>query len=135
MPESHERRHVAETMRHTPPWEAIGVSRATWYRHGKPRRRNRRRQPRGWQKVAALASGAPVRSLQRGGFVQRWAPELRPLIIAGQMRLGTAAKNRDAETRHGCHGGTRCCVVRTSNLRERRIWILRFHHQRNGDEA
>ena len=24
-------------MRHTPkPWEAIGISRATWYRHGKP---------------------------------------------------------------------------------------------------
>ena len=49
-------------MRQTPkPWDAIGVSRATWYRHGKPTQK----PTRVTQEQMAKAFGVSVRTIQR----------------------------------------------------------------------
>jgi hypothetical protein len=48
-------------MRQAKPWEAIGMSRASWYRHGKPTE-NPERTP---VAAAAGAAGISVRTYQR----------------------------------------------------------------------
>jgi hypothetical protein len=48
-------------MRQRKPWEAIGISRATWYRHGKPTEK----PPRTSVVCAARAAGESVRTYQR----------------------------------------------------------------------
>jgi hypothetical protein len=44
------------------PWEGIGISRATWYRHGKPTKKHERDSP---AKMAALFGATSVRTYQR----------------------------------------------------------------------
>ena len=44
------------------PWEAIGMSRATWYRRGKP---TTKQEPKQTQKDLAEAFGVSVRTIQR----------------------------------------------------------------------
>jgi uncharacterized protein YoaH (UPF0181 family) len=44
------------------PWEAIGMSRASWYRHGKP---TKKPEPRQTQKDIAEVLGVSVRTVQR----------------------------------------------------------------------
>jgi hypothetical protein len=65
-------------MRHKP-WEAIGMSRATWYRHGKPEKKPYRMT----QAQIAKLQGVSLRSLQRAARVLRVAPELESLISGG----------------------------------------------------
>jgi hypothetical protein len=69
-------------------WEALGISRATYYRHGK--RKPERREPlkKLASDIANITHGRySLRSLQRNRFVQRYGiPELSRLI-AGDMLL------------------------------------------------
>jgi hypothetical protein len=58
------------------PWEAIGMSRANWYRHAK-------HTSKPWRYVS-------VRSRTRR--VLREAPELAPLLEQGLLELGSAEK-------------------------------------------
>jgi hypothetical protein len=51
------------------PWERLGMSRSSWYAHGKPRRPIERRT----QKVIAHESGVSVRTVQRRTAEQRKA--------------------------------------------------------------
>lgn len=62
------------------PWAAIGISRATWYRHGKPDTKPQR------------MTQARVRTIQRAARVKRDAPKLVPLIAARKMSVGYAEK-------------------------------------------
>jgi len=48
-------------MRRTEPWKAIGMSRASWYRHGKPTEKPERTSVA----AAARAAGVSVRTHQR----------------------------------------------------------------------
>ena len=48
-------------MRQPKPWEAIGISRATWYRHGKPTEKPRKPS----LAAAARAAGVSTRTAQR----------------------------------------------------------------------
>ena len=75
-------------MRHTPkPWEAIGISRATWYRHGKPTEK----PPRPSIARRAQMMGAPsVRTLQRIERVMAANIELAALILQGRCKPGQA---------------------------------------------
>jgi hypothetical protein len=45
-----------------PPWERLGISRATWYRHGKPKKKPRRPKT---QRDLARERGVSLRTVQR----------------------------------------------------------------------
>jgi hypothetical protein len=64
-------------------WEAIGISRSTWYRRGKPTTKPYRVT----QEQTAKLMNISVRSLQRAKRIAREAPELESLIMAGHMKL------------------------------------------------
>jgi hypothetical protein len=71
------------------PWEKVGVSRATWYRHGKPKTKL---PPRRTQAQTAALAKVSVRSLQRAARVARDAPELLPLLRSGEVTVGEAER-------------------------------------------
>jgi hypothetical protein len=85
------------------PWEALGMSRASWYRHGKPAEKPPK-QPRGYQRLFASMCQVSLRNLQRARFLQRWAPELVPEVTAGRIKFSAAEKvakqARDLVTQH-----------------------------------
>jgi hypothetical protein len=64
------------------------MSRATWYRLGKPERKPRRIT----QAQAALQMEVSVRSLQRARRVMREAPDVAAQVTAGTLKLGTAER-------------------------------------------
>ena len=68
------------------PWDKIGMSRASWYRHGKPTTK----PVRVTQKRAAAAVGVSVRTAQRTARSAREAPYLLPLIERGELTAGVA---------------------------------------------
>jgi hypothetical protein len=68
------------------PWEALGISRATWYRRGKPAES----WSRPTQKMAIAGSKMSLRTFQRMMRIIRKAPQLRPLCEGGKMKLGFA---------------------------------------------
>jgi hypothetical protein len=70
-----------------PPWETIGMSRATWYRRGKP---TTRPTPRITQAQAAKTMNVSLRTVQRVARVLRLRPELGVLIESGHMKIGMA---------------------------------------------
>jgi len=71
-----------------PPWVALGISRATWYRHGKPTTGRRRLK----QAESARRHDASLRSLQRAGRILREAPDLGTQVEAGTLKIGTAER-------------------------------------------
>src|ERR1700732_3033760 len=70
------------------PWEAIGMSRATWYRHGKPTTK-----PTKLKTHAQVAKmfGTSLRSMQRSKRALKLAPE-----IEKRTALSAAALAREA---------------------------------------
>lgn len=68
------------------PWEEIGVSRATWYRRGKPTTKPSKIT----QAQAAKLMNVSVRSVQRAVRVARISPELAYLVEIGRIKLGFA---------------------------------------------
>jgi hypothetical protein len=70
----------------TSPWVAIGISRATWYRQGKPTRKAYRLT----QPQAAARLKVSVRSLQRANRVKRLAPELVWPLANGKLTARAA---------------------------------------------
>jgi hypothetical protein len=65
------------------PWEAIGMSRAGWYRHGKPNSNPKWNRPP-TQKFLALAADNKLRTAQRSFRLMKWAPELWDRVVAGK---------------------------------------------------
>jgi hypothetical protein len=88
-------------------WEAIGMGRATWYRHGKP---TTKPEPKWTQRQLAEALGVSIRTIQRDSAAVKWkvVEEIRKAKAAGRemdvaaveaMLLSqTAANLRDRET-------------------------------------
>jgi hypothetical protein len=77
-------------MRHLDkPWLKLGMSRATWYRRGKPTTRPRKSQS---SKVAAAAFGMSLRTFQRTMRVFTKAPELGAYVRAGHLKIGQAER-------------------------------------------
>jgi hypothetical protein len=70
------------------PWEEVGISRATWYRQGKPKSKRYRIT----QAQKATIAGVSVRSIQRASRILREAPELSDQISGGILSLGLAEK-------------------------------------------
>jgi hypothetical protein len=71
------------------PWIALGISRATWYRLGKPA--DKYALPRSRRQAAlAPAVGMSVRSFQRLRRLQREAPDLFDEWCASRLKLGRA---------------------------------------------
>jgi hypothetical protein len=69
------------------PWERIGMSRATWYRHGKPDNPIERNS----DAVMAAGSGVSLRTYQREKRALRSRDhELANLVATGSMKPGTA---------------------------------------------
>src|SRR5262245_56068707 len=79
------------------PWEGIGVSRATWYRHGKPKHKPTRLT----QPVKAEMLKISVRAIQRMARVARDFPQLVALISEGKLTLMEAERLRQCK-----HAGT-----------------------------
>ena len=71
------------------PWERIGVSRATWYRHGKPTTKPTK-PTRITQKQLAEQWDISLRSVQRASRILREAPDLEPLIQARKLTMAKA---------------------------------------------
>jgi hypothetical protein len=93
------------------PWQALGMSRATWYRHGKPTERP-------WRlsiEQAAMVMNVSVRSIESAQRVIKFAPELEPLIMAGKLKLHRAEEIIDVVLLDGGgdvrpHCGCRRCT-------------------------
>jgi hypothetical protein len=68
-----------------PVWQALGMSRATWYRKGKPEKKPGKKIT---QKEVAALMRVTVRSVQRAIRILREAPELVPLVKAGKLKAG-----------------------------------------------
>jgi|ERR1700757_1924619 hypothetical protein len=73
--------------KHHKPWEAIGMSRATWYRHGKPVKKRERMTV---AKQAEMFGATSVRTFQRMMRVMQ-DPDLAPFVAAG-LKFGQAEK-------------------------------------------
>jgi hypothetical protein len=70
------------------PWAKIGMSRATWYRHGKPATKPRKVT----QAQIAATMKVSVRTMQRTKRVAREAPELLPAIRSGEVSVTEAER-------------------------------------------
>jgi hypothetical protein len=68
------------------PWEAVGMSRTSWYRHGKPAAKPWRMT----QAHLARLHGVSVRSIQRARRIAREWPELEQLVEEGKLSLAGA---------------------------------------------
>jgi hypothetical protein len=91
----------------TKPWDAIGMSRAGWYRHGKPDAKTRRMTV----KQIAAALGCGVRTIERDLAERRnemrevvarlraLGCEVTPEIAVEIWQSHKAANGRDRETR------------------------------------
>jgi hypothetical protein len=82
------------------PWEALGMSRATWYRLGKPAEKP---APRITVKQAADMDGVSLRMMERARFVHRYGPDLLEHVLAGSMSMDAAI--RLIHQRQGRHSG------------------------------
>lgn len=79
-------RQYGGIMRHTPPWKKIGMSRATWYRHGKPAEK-----PRKGKTVPEIAKEIGLSSTRTYYRTMRALnSELAPLVVAGQLSAAQA---------------------------------------------
>lgn len=70
----------------TTPWAAIGMSRASWYRHGKPVIKPERMT----QVRLARQLETSVRTIQRAARIEREAPTLMPAIASGELSVAKA---------------------------------------------
>ncbi|SDR31571.1 hypothetical protein SAMN05519103_01949 [Rhizobiales bacterium GAS113] len=71
------------------PWLDLGISRATYYRLGKPRTKPK---PRKTQAQLAAESDFSVRTYERAARIFREAPDLAADLSAGRLRVGTAER-------------------------------------------
>jgi hypothetical protein len=70
------------------PWEAAGMSRSGWYRHGKPSEKPRRQTQAQMARIAQVS----LRRLQRAIRINKYAPCLKPFIWDGLITTGAAEK-------------------------------------------
>jgi hypothetical protein len=77
-------------------WEKIGVSRATWYRHGKPAEK-----PRKGKTVPEIAKEIGVSSTRTYYRTMRALnSELAPLVVAGQLSAAQADRMLGGDPQH-----------------------------------
>jgi predicted DNA-binding transcriptional regulator YafY len=69
-------------MRQKKPWEVIGMSRASWYRHGKPETKPQKVH----QATLAQVLGVSIRTIQRDAAERRQAvvAKIRALLAKGR---------------------------------------------------
>jgi hypothetical protein len=67
------------------PWLEVGLSRAHWYRLGRPRIRPERRKT---QAELAYESGVCVRSFERAARIAREASDLAADVDTGRLTIG-----------------------------------------------
>jgi len=91
-------------MRQTP-WHDLGMSRATWYRRGKPITKPAKRVTLA---EAARQMQVSLRGTERARRIDRYSPELAADVVAGKITLGEAdrliafvLKARGARERRG----------------------------------
>jgi hypothetical protein len=70
------------------PWLALGISRATWYRLGKPTTKPQRLT----QAQLARDYKISIRRLQRAHRLLRYAPDLAAQVEADELKTGTAER-------------------------------------------
>lgn len=84
-----------------PPWVTAGMSRASWYRYGKPESKPRPPPHRWftqkeWSQVLSRSikplPGLSVRSIQRMARLKRWTPDLVEPILAKKLTMGEAER-------------------------------------------
>lgn len=81
-------RHCGGMMRQgVRPWEALGISRATWYRHGKPTKK--RRKPKTVAEVAAQVGASSTRTYYRTMRVLG-SEQLAAFVHSGQLSMTQA---------------------------------------------
>ena len=68
------------------PWEKIGISRSTWYRHGKPTERPKK--PKTVSEIAAQVGASSTRTYYRTMRVLK--SELAPFVHSGQLSIAKA---------------------------------------------
>ncbi len=74
------------------PWEAVGMSRRTWYRHGKPDK-PRRKFTREEEIAGLREAGIPVKSWRTWQRTMRVLQSpLAPFVESGQMSISRADK-------------------------------------------
>jgi hypothetical protein len=80
-------RHFGAIMRQQDkPWEALGMSRATWYRHGKPTKP--RKKVKNVHELAKFVGASSTRSYQR--MMRVMSSELVGYFHAGQLSISQA---------------------------------------------
>src|SRR5262245_3967868 len=82
-------RHYGGVMRQQQsarPWEKIGISRATWYRRGKPTEKPRK--PKTVPEIAAQVGASSTRTYYR--MMRVLGSELAPLVHSGQLSMTRA---------------------------------------------
>jgi hypothetical protein len=67
--------------RSTRPWDEVGISRATWYRHGKPTEKPRK--PKTVPEIAVRVGASSTRTYQR--TMRALNSELGPYVTAGRL--------------------------------------------------
>jgi hypothetical protein len=72
-----------------PPWLALGMSRATWYRLGKPQTKPPQRMT---QAQLAKLYQISLRRLQRSCRIMREGPDLAAQLEDGSLKTGTAER-------------------------------------------
>jgi hypothetical protein len=77
------------------PWEAIGMSRASWYRHGKPS--SNPRLSRLTHEFLAKANGIPLRTFQRCVRVMTQGPEIWERAVKGEISVAAAERQLAAD--------------------------------------
>jgi hypothetical protein len=75
-------------MRQPKPWQAIGISRATWYRHGKPTEKPKRSS----EAAQARAAGVSLRTHQRIMRVMGADTDLAVVMLKGWVKPGRAER-------------------------------------------
>ena len=68
------------------PWEKIGISRSTWYRHGKPTETPKK--PKTVSEIAAQVGASSTRTYYRTMRVLK--SELAPFVHSGQLSIAKA---------------------------------------------
>jgi hypothetical protein len=85
---------IGDKVRHKP-WEAIGMSRAGWYRHGKPDANPK------WNRltheILAKANGIPLRTFQRCVRLMTQGPEIWERAVKGEISVAAAERQLAAD--------------------------------------
>ena len=107
------------------PWEKIGISRATWYRHGKPTEKPHK--PKTVPEIAKQVGATSTRTYYR--MMRALQSELGRYVIAGHLSVAQA--DRILSDPENCAASSRCWL----HIRSRRDEDETGHRSRNGADT